>query len=409
MQYPLMHRIAQTFQADSIADIDGEVRNRLAPIAIPAAAGAPVAVAVGSRGIHHIRRIVAAVVNCLKDRGYEPFIMPAMGSHGGATAEGQRRLLAELGICQDTTGAPIVSSMDTVSLGRLDSGCDVLFARDAMEAGAVFVINRVKPHTAFRGPVESGLCKMLVVGCGKHRGAENIHTYDVAAALEPAARLILAQAPILGGLAVLENARGGVQAMELAAPENFIEIDRRLLRQARRLLPSLPVDALDLLIVDEIGKNISGSGMDPNVIGFWRRDGGERQPDYRCIVVLDLTAASHGNALGIGWADLTTRRLVNKMDVKVSYTNAITAGAFRAVRLPLTLESDREAVDTALLKVPNVLGARIARIRNTLELETFWASSALVEELARDAAISVSGHTAAFAFDAAGRLQPFEN
>ena len=208
----------------------------------PLSGGARIAVAVGSRGIHDIQRIVKTVISCLKEMSFQPFVIPAMGSHGGATADGQIGILEDLGISQATVGVPVVSNMEVVSLGKLESGYNVLFAKDAMEADGVFVISRVKPHTLFRRPVESGLCKMLVIGCGKHEGAESIHAFGVADAIEPAARIIIEKAPILGGFAVVENAFGGTQALELALPEAFIQTDRRLLLEAWKFFPKLLSD-----------------------------------------------------------------------------------------------------------------------------------------------------------------------
>ena len=408
MQYPAMHTIQQTFQADSIQDIEGAVRQQMSTRTLPISPGARVAVAVGSRGIHDIQPIVKTVVACLKEMDLNPFIIPGMGSHGGATAEGQIGVLEDMGISQDTVDAPVVSSMEVVSLGKLESGYNVLFAKDAMEADGVFAINRVKPHTLFRRPVESGLCKMLVIGCGKHKGAESIHAFGVADAIEPAARIIIEKAPILCGLAVLENARGGTQALELAMPEAFIHVDRKLLQEAWKLFPKLPIKKLDLLIMDEIGKDISGGGMDPNITGHWRRDGGDRDPDYRFIIVLDLTQPSHGNAMGIGWADLTTKRLMDKIDLHAMHMNAITSGVFRAVRLPIALDTDRNVIDTALGKIPNPADSRVARIKNILELETFWASAALVSELKETDGVSVSETPSDMLFDAEGLLLPFK-
>jgi hypothetical protein len=407
MQYPAMHSIQQTFKADSIQDIEGAVRQQMTARTLSISQGARIAVAVGSRGIHDIQPIVKTVVACLKEMGTDPFIIPGMGSHGGATAEGQIGVLEGMGISQATVGVPIVSSMEVVSLGKLESGYNVLFAKDAMEADGVLVINRVKPHTLFRRPVESGLCKMLVIGCGKHKGAESIHAFGVADAIEPAAGIILEKAPILGGLAVLENALGGTQALKLAMPEEFIQVDRKLLKEAWELFPKLPIKALDILIIDEIGKDISGGGMDPNITGHWRRDGGDRDPDYRFIIVLDLTEPSHGNAVGIGMADLTTKRLMDKIDLHAMYMNAITSGVFRSVRLPIALDTDREVIDTALEKVPDPVYSRVARIKNTLELGTFWASAALVEELKETDNVSVTGTPSEMLFDAEGQLLPF--
>ena len=326
MNYPPLYRIQQQFEKTSIKDIPEAVRREFSRLggAKNIKPNQRVAVTVGSRGIYNLRIIVATAVECLRNMGLKPFIIPAMGSHGAATAKGQIKVLKELGITESSVGAPIISSMDVVSVGRLDSGAKVFVSKDALEADHLVVINRVKPHTLLRGEVESGLCKMLAVGCGKHQGALNMHTFGLAATIVPAARIILEKAPVLCGLAILENSLDETHTLKLALPEQFVEADRELLASAKRLLPTIPLDDLDILIVEEMGKNISGAGMDPNVIGFWRREGGPREPDYRTLIVLDLTPESEGNAVGIGMADLTTQRVIDEIDSKPSYTNAIT-------------------------------------------------------------------------------------
>ncbi|MBW2430981.1 MAG: DUF362 domain-containing protein, partial [Deltaproteobacteria bacterium] len=291
MDLPPFYRIRQRFNVNSLADVAAAVRDEFSKFdpADKIRPGQTVAVGVASRGTHDLKILVATTVACLKSMGLKPFVIPAMGSHGGGTAEGQTQVLAELGITQDAVGAPVVSNMEVVSLGRIESGADVFFAKDALDADHVVVINRVKPHTAFRSEVESGLCKILAVGCGRQKGAANMHRYDLAKTIVPAARLIMQQVSVLCGLAVTENALGATNSLKLARPEEFPEVDREFLKIAWTLLPKLPVDDLDILLVDEMGKNVSGAGMDPNVIGFWRREGGPRQPDYHILVVLDLT------------------------------------------------------------------------------------------------------------------------
>jgi hypothetical protein len=339
--------------------------------------------------------------------GLKPFIFPAMGSHGGATAEGQAKLLNYLGITESSMGAPIISTMDVISVGRLDSGAEVLISRDAFEAHHLVVINRVKPHTLLRGEVESGLCKMLTLGCGKHKGALNMHKFGLASTMTPAARIILEKAPVLCGLAIVENALEQVHTVKLALPEQFIEVDTELLKSARRLFPRIPLEDLDILIVDEMGKNISGAGIDPNVIGFWRREGGPREPDYRTLIVLDLTPQSEGNAVGIGMVDLTTRTMMAKVDLKSTYTNAITSGVWRSARFPIALENDRIVLETALSHVLDLDHVRMARILNTLYLENFWATEALLPELRKQEGISVDGKPLQLEFDDEGRLRSF--
>jgi hypothetical protein len=369
--------------------------------------GQRVALAVGSRGICKLPQLVAAGVACLRGLGLVPFIIPAMGSHGRATAEGQTALLRDLGVDEAAVGAPVVSSMAVASLGRVSTGAEVFFARDALAVDHLVLLNRVKPHTAFRSPVESGLCKMLAVGLGKDRGASNLHKYGLARSLVPAAERILAHAPVLCGIAVVENARDEIHTLRLVGPEAFAATDAELLITARALLPRIPLDDLDILLVDEMGKNISGTGIDPNVVGFWRRAGGERIPDYRTLIVLDLTRQSHGNAVGIGMVDLTTRRVIDQIDYSATYTNALTTGIWTSARTPIHLENDRAVIAMALSKVPDPQQVRMVRIVNTLSLEVFWASAALLPELRSLGGVAVGDRPQPLTFDAAGRLLPF--
>lgn len=408
MHLPSFYRIRQRFDETSIDDVAGAVRDAFAKFdpADKIRPGQSVAVGVGSRGTHDLRILVKSTVECLQAMALMPYIMPAMGSHGGATGPGQAQVLAELGITEDAMGVPIVSSMETVSLGRVASGAEVFFAKDALEAEHVVVINRVKPHTAFRAEVESGLCKILAVGCGRQKGAANMHKFDLARTIVPAAQMILEKTPVLCGLAVTENAAGGTHSLKLSRPQEFPDVDREFLKIAWQLLPKLPLDDLDVLLVDEMGKNVSGAGMDPNVIGFWRREGGERKPDYRILVVLDLTSQSHGNATGIGMADLTTRRLVDRIDYDATYTNAFTSGVFRSVRIPITLEDDRAALEAALNRSPDPGAVRMARIVNTGSLETFWISESVLPELRKREDITVDETPLEFTFSDDGRLRP---
>ncbi len=406
MIFPRLYRVRQNFDTTSIGDAAAEVRRLFADFdfAESIRPGQRVAVGVGSRGIHDLPTIVAALVDCLKEKGLEPYVIPAMGSHGGATGPGQAQVLAELGITESSVGAPIVASMETVRLGRLDSGAEIHLAADAMAADHLVVINRVKPHTAFRGEVESGLCKLMAVGLGRRKGASIMHRFGLSKTIIPAAEMILEKAPVLCGLAMVENAAGGIKTMELVRPEEFVATDVRLLEEAWQVLPRLPVDDLDILVVDEMGKDISGAGMDPNVIGFWRREGGSRQPDYRTVIVLDLTPKSHGNATGIGMADLTTQRLMDRLDLEATQTNALTSGILASARLPIALESDKAVLTAALGLVPDPAGVRLARIKNTKSLEKFWVSEAVLPELRSRPDVEVNERPAAIEFDAEGRL-----
>ena len=409
MVFPLFYHIQQRFDVTFIQDIAGSVREQFTAFNAEdrVKSGQTVAVGVGSRGTHDLKTLVATVIECLQNMGLRPYVIPAMGSHGSATGEGQAQVLAELGISEPTVGVPVVSNMDVLSLGRLDSGAEVFFARDALDADHIVVINRVKPHTAFRGEVESGLCKILAVGCGRQKGASNMHKYDLSRTIVPAAQMIIEKTPVLCGLAVTETASGRTHGIRLARPEEFAEVDRLLLRQAWKLFPKLPLDDLDILLVDEMGKDISGAGMDPNVIGFWRREGGPRKPDVRTLIVLDLTQQSHGNATGIGMADLTTRRVMDKIDLQATHMNALTSKILRSARLPISLENDRVALETALDAVPDPPSVRMVRIVNTGSLETFWATEALLPELRVQDGITVDDQALEIRFDGEGRLLPF--
>lgn len=411
MIFPKLYPIHQRFDVKSIDDVAQAVRDAFAnfDFADKVCPDQSVAIGVGSRGTHDLKVLVKTTVECLKTLHLKPYIMPAMGSHGGATGEGQAQMLAELGITEAQMGVPIVSNMDTISLGRLESGAEVFFAKDALAADHILVINRVKPHTAFRGEVESGLCKILAVGCGRQKGASNMHKFDLAKTIIPAAKRIIEKTPVLCGLAVTENSLGGTHSIKLARPEAFPEVDREFLKTAWKLLPKLPVDDLDVLLVDELGKNVSGAGMDPNVIGFWRREGGERKPDYRILVVLDLTPQSHGNATGIGMADLTTRRMIDQIDYNASYMNAFTSGVLRSVRIPITLENDKTALETALNRSPDPLSVRMVRIVNTSLMETFWATEAVLPELREHEYITVDETPLELKFNEDGRLLPMAN
>lgn len=409
MIYPQLYAVTQHFDETAEPDVRAAVRREIAAADLQKriSPGQTVAVAVGSRGIRNLVDIVAETVAALKDLGLSPFLMPAMGSHGGATSDGQAAILSDLGLIEDTVGAPVRSGMDVVSVGHIGNGAEVFMARDAWEADHLVVVNRIKPHTAFRGEVESGLCKMLTVGCGKHQGALNMHKYDLGQSIVPAAELILSKMQVLFGLAILENAAEQTMRIRGTDSDNFVSTDRENLLIAKKLLPRIPTDDLDILIVDQMGKNISGAGMDPNVIGMWRRDGGPRTPDYRTLVMLDLTSQSHGNAVGIGMVDLTTKQVLEKVSLKATYTNALTTGIWSSVRLPIALDTDREVVETALSRIPVPDTVRLARVRNTLELETLWVSKAVAEDLKKRADLSIDPSPLTFQFDPNDRLRPF--
>ena len=407
---PELYAVHQRFTADSIDDVPAAVRAEFSRLDLGSRIkpGQTVAVAVGSRGISHLAEMVSISIACLKELGLKPFVMPAMGSHGGATAEGQAEILANLGITEETVGAPVVSNMDVEPIGVIDSGAEILVARDALKADHLMVINRVKPHTAFRNVVESGLCKMLTIGCGKHMGAVNVHKYAVGETIMPGACLVRQKLSVLCGLAVVESPDHGIHKLRMAVSEDIESTDRELLQDAWLMLPRIPVDDLDFLIMDEIGKNISGAGMDPNVTGLWRREGGERKPDYRVLAVLDITPESHGNAMGIGMADLITERVLNMMDIPAMRTNALTAGVYRSARIPLYLENDRVLIETVVRGLPHPETARIGRITNTMSMDKMWFSSPVLDELkGREGIVIDDDCPLNLNFDGDNRLLPF--
>ena len=383
---PRMHLVRQAFDTFELDDLEGRLtvglRRQLERVALHP--GASVAIAVGSRGVSPVVQVVRTLVRGLREAGLRPFIVPAMGSHGGGTAEGQASVLADYGVHERSVDAPIRATMATVELGTTSSGITVHLDALAAAADGVIVIGRVKPHTGFRGPIESGLCKMSVIGLGNRRGAESLHAHPLASSIPEAAALTIASGHLLCGVALVENAFDRPAHAEVVSPEAFHTTDESLLKLAHKLMPRLPLDKLDALLIDRMGKNISGSGMDPNVVGMWRRLGElDRKPDYGWLAVLGLTPESHGNAVGIGLADLCCRKLTDAIDHEVLAMNALTAMALHAAKVPLTLPSDRACYETVLHLAARSTQQplRIGRIRNTLELETFWVSEGVLDDL----------------------------
>jgi hypothetical protein len=406
-----MTRVRQTFPRPRVADIPRTVAERLAAAALPIKRGDTVAVGAGSRGIANIDVIVGATVRYLLDLGARPFVFPAMGSHGGGTADGQRDVLAHYGISEATVGCPVRATMDVVQVGEA-LGLPVWLDRLASEADWIGLVNRVKPHTDFKGSIESGLFKMMTIGLGKWTGATQYHRANVNHGYETVitavGREMLRRARIGFGLGIVENGydeTGHIEAFTAAALE---EGERRLLKDAREWMARLPFKQIDVLIVEEMGKNISGSGMDTNVIG---RPSNPHEPfpadpKILWIVVLDLTEESYGNATGIGNADFTTRRLADKIDMKPTLINCITACAPNGAKVPATYDTDREAVETALscigLTAPE--NARVIRIRNTLVLGEIEVSEAYLPEVATRGDLTPLGDPRPLGFDAAGTI-----
>ena len=411
MAFPKMIRVRQTFPRPRVADIPVAVREALGSAALRVKSGDTVAVGAGSRGIANIDVIVGATVRWLKELGARPFVFPAMGSHGGGTAEGQLSVLEHYGITETTMGCPVRATMDVVQVGEA-LGLPVWLDGLAAEADWIGIVNRVKPHTDFKGSIESGLFKMMTIGLGKHRGAIQYHRANIHHGYETVitsvGREMLAKARIGFGVGIVENGYDETAHVEAFRPEDLEAGERRLLKSAREWMARLPFSPIDVLVVEEMGKNISGSGMDTNVIGRPSNphEPFPNDPKILWIVTLDLTDESYGNAVGIGNADFTTRRLVEKIDMKPTLINAITACAPGGAKVPATFETDREAVETALscigLTPPEK--ARVIRIKNTLMLGEIEVSEAYAAELARRPDLTPLGDAAPLPFDAAGRL-----
>jgi Lactate racemase N-terminal domain len=373
----------------------------LDPLRARVRAGDRVAVAAGSRGIADIATVVRAAVDWLGAAGAAPFVVPAMGSHGGATAEGQREVLAELGITEEALGVPIRATMDTVEVGRLGDGTPVHHDREAAGADAVLVVNRVKPHTDFHGPLESGLAKMAAIGLGNHRGASTLHAGGVAAlggAVTEAARVVVGRGHVLGGLAIVENANEHTAQVALVPAEGIAGAEETaLLDRARDLLGRLPFDRLDILVVDETGKDKSGTGMDTNVLGrCWVPGVPEFEtPSITAVTVHSLSPGSHGNATGLGLADVMPLRVLEQVDLHKTYVNSLTSGSggLRRSRLPMVLEDDEAVVLAAVAmsgrRDPAEL--RIARIRDTLSTNEMMVSAALLDDVRAHPELEVTG------------------
>jgi len=410
MNIPELVKVRQTFAADRLEDIEKAVGSEIARVGLAIRPGDRIAITAGSRGIANLARIVRAVVAELKSRGAEPFIVPAMGSHGGATAQGQAEVLAGYGITEQAVGAPVRSSMEVVELPRGELEHPVYQDRLAHEADGIVVLNRVKVHTDFHGDTESGLLKMCVIGLGKHRQALAMHRYGVHGIrdlLPPAAEQIIRHSKILFGLGIVENAYDETAVIRAIRPEEMRREEMKLLEICRCNMPRLPCDALDLLIVDRMGKDISGSGMDTNIIGRMsiRGEMEPERPRVRTLVVTDLTDASHGNAAGMGLADFITRRLQDKIDFQATYENILTSTFNERGKMPIVADTDRQAVQYAMRTWGPVAAedAAIARIRDTLHLGELYVSKPVLERCGQ---LEIIGQATGL-FDESGSLKPF--
>lgn len=387
---PAMHKVRQMFRRQTISDVEGVVREQLMKVEITGKVkpDMKVAVAVGSRGIKNLFTIVKTTIEFLKQQGAKPFIVSAMGSHGGGNEEGQQEVLAGYGITEEALGVPVVTTVDVIKLGETNKKIPVYFDRAASEADLIIPINRIKLHTDFVGPLQSGLCKMLVIGLGNQKGCSSIHEEDpeaFAETIEAAARIIIQKMPVGFGVAIMENAYDETTHIEAIPRECFVEREKELVKHTKENMPCIQMEAADVIVVDEIGKNVSGAGFDPNILG---RSSVLTTyvlhiPQFQKMVLLDLTDESHGNAIGLGAFDVITKNVYEKMDMESTYANSIACKCVSDVKIPLITKDADEAIRVALKACRNVdrEHARIIRIKNTLQLEYIEVSDALLDEV----------------------------
>lgn len=409
---PRMFKVRQEFPRPEPLDIPATVAAQIASVQDRLQPNARVAVTVGSRGIANFREIVRAVLDALTAGGVQPFILPAMGSHGGATPEGQKRILADYGITEETMGVPIEAAMATREVGRTTDGVRAFSSAVALEADGIVVLNRVKPHTDyFSRTLGSGLIKMMVVGMGKHDGAANFHRTAVHRGYEETLRMlgrvVLREAPILFGIGLVEHQYHDTARIEAVRPKDIEAREAELFAEATALLPKLPFDDADLLVVDQIGKNISGPGMDPNVIGRHAhhystllQNALEVTPFMRRIYVRGLTPETHGNAIGVGLADAVHVRLVEAMDAESTFVNVRTSLTLHNAKMPMHFPNDRAALAGLLdsLALPDPALARVMRIRHTLDLAQLELSEAFAAEVATRKDLTVLSEPAEWGF-----------
>ncbi|HEY8224283.1 MAG TPA: hypothetical protein VIG25_03325 [Pyrinomonadaceae bacterium] len=412
-QIPPLALIKQNLPTDHIEDVHGEVYRRLleAGLGSRVKEGSRIAITAGSRGMGGFVELLLGISDAIKSVGGKPFIIPAMGSHGGATIEGQIEILRRLGVTDRSISAPIKATMNTHALGTSKTGAIAHLDEICGEADGIIVLGRTKTHPENKEGVASGLLKMITVGLGKQVGAQEAHTHGLWPSVKAVPEITMAKAKIIFGVAVVEN--GFRQPVEIevvpATYAAFKDADERLLQTAKPHVAEIPFQQLDVLIVDELGKNISGTGMDLNVIGNWRMTGGLHNLDFRRIVALSLTPESLGNGLGIGLADFTTQRFVDEYDDAVTYVNLLTAtepGVMNTMEgpLPLALKTDREAIEVALFSSLAGTQARVCRIKNTACLDELWVSEALLREVEQDDKLTVIDELAPVNFDAEGNL-----
>ncbi len=412
---PRIFKIHQKIATPRLADVPKEMNALLDRFGLPGKIkpGERIALTAGSRGIRDKAKILKVIATRLKALGAKPFLVPCMGSHGGATAEGQVEMLKHLGITEEFIGAPIVSSMEVKEIGRTKFGTPVLIdANICAQADKIIVVNRIKPHTDFDFEIESGLNKMMVIGMGKHKGALMAHRLTIkhgySTMLPEVQPIILKALPFFFGVGIIENQYDQTASLHLLEPQNFWEGEKPLLKKAKEIMPRLPFKQMDILVVDEIGKNISGAGMDPNVTGRLYFIGSPplKEPKITRIFVRDLTPETEGNAIGIGFAEYTTTRLVKKIDPVPTAINSITGMGPECGRIPIAFDQDREALQAAFDNsgVLDAKDLRLVWIKNTLEMEYLWASEPMFNEAKANPLLEVISGLQDIPFDAAGNM-----
>jgi len=407
---PKMAKVKQTFDESKLEDVTGTLKTELENIKDRIRPGAKIAIAVGSRGTDKLPEIISTTVEYLQNLGAKPFIVPSMGSHGGATGPGQKAVLAHLGVTEESAGCEIRSSMEVVKLDELENGLPIYMDKYAAEADGIVVINRVKPHTAFRGKVESGIMKMISIGLGKQKGAEACHQLGfkhMAEHVPAMAEIAIDKKPILFAIATVENAFDKVARLEVLKAEEIAEKEPDLQILSKKLLPKIYLDQIDVLVIDQIGKNISGDGMDPNITGRYPTPYAHGGPDVNKMVVLDLTDETEGNANGVGTADFTTRRLVDKMDKEATYANGLTSTVVGPTHISTAMPSEKTAIQAAI-KTCNILDfskVRMVRIKDTLHVGEIEASEHLLEEIQAHSSMEQVSDLYELSFDQNGNLK----
>ncbi len=413
MKLPKLYYVQQSFPRPQISDIPTATKDALRTLHLDQKilAGQKIGVTVGSRGIQNLLPILRTTVDFIRELGCEPFLLAAMGSHGGGTENGQKKVLDSLGLTEETLGAKVLTCAECRTLTETPSGLPVYIVESAKTMDGILIVNRVKTHTSFKGIVESGLTKKLVVGLGGPKGAQQFHGFgagELSRLLTEIGEALLGQLPILGGIGIVENAYEETAVIRGIEGNHLIEQESELLQYSKTLMPSLPTESIDLLIVQEIGKNFSGTGMDTNIIGRTRIHGilEPEKPSIKRIAVFDLSEESHGNAAGVGLADFVTQKLVNRIDRQATYLNCLTSTFVSRAAIPMYFDTEEQLVDAALFSLsaipPDKL--RIVIIRNTLFLMEYFVSEALLPELGSKPGIVINHEPHEFKFDSSGNL-----